>query len=328
MMDFSLQLVVVLASVGGFWLAAHVWKTKQKKQPMVCPLHANCDTVVHSEFSKFLGLPVEWLGMAYYGLVAAGYVIFGWMLSGGYGVYPYGLLILSTGAFLFSVYLTFIQIFNLRQYCSWCLLSAALSTIIFLAALAGWQQEVVPVLGQFKLPFLMMHLLGVALGLGGAIIADVFFFRFLKDFRISHEEAATLNVLSQVVWLALALIVVSGVGLYLPQAEVLNESGKFLMKMGMVGILIVNGSLLNLLIAPKLVHISFAEPHHHLPGELGRMRRLAFALGAVSFVSWIGAFLTAMLPRETSGTLIALTYGAILISAVTMSQIVESRIGR
>ena len=40
-------------------------------------------------------------------------------------------------------------------------------------------------LSVYRPLILILHILGVVLGLGGAIISDIFFFKFLRDFLIS-----------------------------------------------------------------------------------------------------------------------------------------------
>jgi hypothetical protein len=47
-----------------------------------------------------------------------------------------------------------------------------------------------------------MHLLGVVLGLGGATIADLLFFKFLREFEISKKDAEILRLLSRVIVIA------------------------------------------------------------------------------------------------------------------------------
>ena len=170
----------------------------------------------------------------------------------------------------------------------------------------------------------ILHFFGVAIGLGGATIADILFFKFLKDFRISEWEAGTLRTLSQVIWAALAVLVLSGIGLYLPEAQELNQSSKFLVKMAVVSVIIVNGIFLNLLIAPRLVKISFDKKYDHRTGKLYYIRRLAFALGAISLTSWYFAFILGML-RFVSIDFMPLLfiYLGILSGAMVASQILE-----
>lgn len=116
----------------GFLLASFIrYKKVRKTEKLVCPLKGRCEEVVHSEYATIVGIPVECLGMTYYAIVAIGY---------GYLLYvehddtwiSQVLFFLSSGAFCFSLYLTFIQVALLRKLCTWCLLSASFCMIIFL----------------------------------------------------------------------------------------------------------------------------------------------------------------------------------------------------
>jgi uncharacterized membrane protein len=127
----------MVATAGGFFLARHIHQEKAKGQPLVCPLNSNCHAVVHSKFSTFLNVPMEMWGMWYYGLLFIGYSLM--------VIYPpmqtplvvLALVTISSIAFLFSLYLTFIQMFALKEWCTWCLTSAGLCLIIFSFAWAS-----------------------------------------------------------------------------------------------------------------------------------------------------------------------------------------------
>ena len=233
-------------------------------------------------------------------------------------------LALTTAAFLFSLYLTFIQGFVLREWCEWCLVSAFLCAAIFILALRSIPLGLFEFLGEVHTSILVLHGLAAAVGVGAATVTDVLFFKFLKDLRISAEESDILKSVSQVIWLALAVLVVTGLALWLPDAERLNESSKFLVKMTIVAAIIVNGALLNLWIAPKLIRISFGERHAHIPGELRHIRRLAFALGAVSITSWYSAFILGSLRSIDIAfwPLLGL-WAAVVAAAAAISQIAD-----
>lgn len=136
--DFSMRLMICLLGVVGFFVAKHIRAHKIKDKPLVCMVGFDCHAVVHSDYSKFMGVPVEILGMAYYAFVSI--VIFVSLFLG--KVIPevmmgYFLLlgtflwIASMGAVLFSTYLVIIQIFILKRGCSWCFVSALISILIF-----------------------------------------------------------------------------------------------------------------------------------------------------------------------------------------------------
>ena len=139
-----------------------------------------------------------------------------------------------------------------------------------------------------------IHILGVSLGVGGATITDLFFFKFLRDFKISSWESRVMNTMSGIIWVALAVLVISGGLLYIEDIDKFNNSSKFLTKMIIVGVIIVNGIILNVFVAPKMKEVSFHKKHEHHPGELHHLRKIAFALGAISITSWYSAFILGM----------------------------------
>ncbi len=326
MMFNFFHLIVVGLALVGLSIAVYIFYRKSAEQHLLCPLSGDCDSVVHSEFAFFLTIPVEIWGMLYYAAIAVAYsaIVYFPLLASPFAVFV--LLGITITAFLFSLYLTFIQAFALHEWCTWCLFSAGLCTFILLSAFLSSPFGIVPLLATNHDLIFIIHMLAVAIGIGGATITDVFFFKFLKDFRISKLEASTLRTFSQVIWFALGLIVLSGVGLYIPDAARLNDSPKFLAKMVIVGMLLVNGALLNLLVSPKLVRISFGGKHKHQPQELRRLRKLAFALGAISISSWYSIFIVAMadgIPLSVFQFLFF--YATLLIVAVGASQFFEYR---
>lgn len=322
-----LQLFQALLAGLGLFIAIYIFRKKRTGQKLVCPVGADCDSVVHSPFSKFLGVPVEAMGILYYVLILVGY--------GGFLVFPsiyrpetfFILFLMTVVGFLFSLYLTFIQMFTLHQFCTWCLFSAAISSGIFiigLYTLGTYQGGLITFLELLRPGIILIHGIGAALGLGAATIADVFFFNFLKDFKISHKENQVLHTLSQVIWLALGILVLTGIGIYLPKMAVYNLSSKFLLKSLIVLIIIVNGSVLNLFVAPLLTSISFGQRHHHYAGELSFIRRVAFALGAISLISWYAVFILGSVRSIPLGLIEGFCiYAGIVAMAIIGSQVME-----
>jgi len=233
-------------------------------------------------------------------------------------------LIITTFAFLFSLYLTLIQFITLKTICAWCVASALLCLVIFTGSLSVAGIGLLPLLAKYKLVILIFHLLGFALGLGGATATDMFFFKFLRDYHISKWEAKVMHHLSELIWIGLAILIVSGLALFLPQSEELLMSSKFIAKMIVVAIILANGIFLNLYLSPKLVQISFGKKHNHHPGELHQLRRAAFASGAVSFTSWYTAFVLGKIASTSWSVLqILFLYVVLLLFAVAGSQALE-----
>lgn len=132
MPDFLSDIALSILGLAGFALAFYIWDKKQRKNPLVCPLRMRCDLVTTSQYSKFMGIHLEILGMIYYAIV----VLFHMLIV----VFPHLFtlttgrifLVIAGGAFMFSLYLICVQAFILKQWCTWCLFSGAFCILIFL----------------------------------------------------------------------------------------------------------------------------------------------------------------------------------------------------
>ena len=279
-----------LVSFGGFLIAYYIYITKKKNEVLVCPLDGSCDAVVQSTYSKFLGIPVDFLGVIYYGATTLAYLLLFVELL------PYtpvtsllSVLIAISGA-LFSIYLVSVQGFVLREWCTWCLVSAFVSFLIGIFSIYGSNFVFIPALMEYKQFLAIFHALMVALGIGGALITDVFFFKFLKDYRIAKDESEVLRTFSQIMWAALTGIIVTGLLLFLSDVGYYLTSHVFMARAFVVLVIGINGGLLNLIVSPKIQEITFGGEHTHRAGELSRLRKIAFSSGAVSIVSWVILF--------------------------------------
>ncbi len=126
------RLALFALGAAGFLVARHINKHKKSEEhPLVCMVGFDCHAVVHSDYSKFLGIPVELMGMLYYGLVTLFYLAILFIPGILHTALVGAMILLSSGAFLFSIYLIAVQIFILKKGCSWCLVSAGISTMIF-----------------------------------------------------------------------------------------------------------------------------------------------------------------------------------------------------
>lgn len=129
--DVLVRIVISLLGVCGFLVAAHIRYHKKTNQVLVCPIKFDCNTVINSDYSKFFGIPVEILGMIYYGLIFFTYLFFILLANIVPNILVGFMIIVSHIALIFSLYLLFVQIFILRKLCSWCIVSAIISACIF-----------------------------------------------------------------------------------------------------------------------------------------------------------------------------------------------------
>lgn len=99
----------------------------------------SCEYVQLSKWGDFLGLPVSAWGVGYYAVVFAICVA---GIQDRFVDSPRltSLLVYVTGAgVLFSVWLTYLELFVIHAICRWCLGSAAITVVLF--ALSAWDQR-------------------------------------------------------------------------------------------------------------------------------------------------------------------------------------------
>lgn len=138
-----------------------------------------------------------------------------------------------------------------------------------------------------KTLYTILHLLGIALGVGGAFTSDALFFTMWKDRVASADEVRMMKAGSRIVWLGITLLFVSGLLLFSLNPAHYLSSGKFLAKMSIVLVITANGVFIH------LRHLSLFE---RLMGvrltdsmEFIRHSRGLFVSGALSATSWLFA---------------------------------------
>ena len=134
--------VVFVLSVLGLLVAGYLWSAHASGADIPCGSSGGCDKVANSPYSRFpagSGIPVAAYGAAGYLLLAA--LAFARTL----GRSPsrdrtlLGLIVLgAAGGGLFSLYLTYVELFVIKAVCRWCLASQILILLILVAALRDW----------------------------------------------------------------------------------------------------------------------------------------------------------------------------------------------
>ena len=104
----------------------------------------SCETVNSSKWAKFLGLPVAAWGVAWYIVmfsVAVASTSERYASSDGMAKL---LLFIAASGFLFSAYLTALELFVIHAICQWCVISAIIVTIIFGIVIADYREAARP----------------------------------------------------------------------------------------------------------------------------------------------------------------------------------------
>jgi len=130
------NLVVPLLGLVGLGVAGYLTFVETSSAQAVCGPVGDCNAVQNSPYSRLFGvLPIGLLGLfAYAAILSAWYLRrFHPRLMEPYdSPLIFGMAFLGT---LFSLYLTFLEMFVIRAVCLWCLSSAVLITLLMLVSL-------------------------------------------------------------------------------------------------------------------------------------------------------------------------------------------------
>jgi uncharacterized membrane protein len=131
-------ILIVTGVVNALYLYLQYLKYLKDGRPMICPLGGKCEKVVSSRYGSLLGVRNEILGIIYYLLSIA---FFSMSLIASSPQLFYIVLTLSILAALYSSFLLVIQIFFIRDLCSWCILSGIINYAalgVLLLILLNW----------------------------------------------------------------------------------------------------------------------------------------------------------------------------------------------
>ncbi len=169
---------------------------------------------------------------------------------------------------------------------------------------------------DLKTLYLIAHVFGAILGAGGAFVGDALFLASIKDGRINADELRLMKVASKLVWTGVAVLILSGIFLVTTNPARYLESDKFLAKVTIVVIIIINGIIFH------LIHIPHIRRHLELKlsESVTFMKRgsLILASGALSMVSWISTVILGML-KQTPFSYIQIIGLYISIAVIAMT---------
>jgi len=150
--------IILILSVIGFLVSAYLtYLHYTEGHAAFCTEGSDCDVVRQSSYSTILGIPVALLG-------AVGYVLIFWFTYVSLARKTRWLLLytISLAGFVFSAYLTYLELFVINAICFYCIVSAVIMTIIFIM-LAYSKSELYPKLSALKTAVLTICVLVVVI---------------------------------------------------------------------------------------------------------------------------------------------------------------------
>ena len=136
------KVLLLILSLAGLFDALYLWWVySSPTHPIVC-LDTGCDLVRASRYAHLWGLPLPIYGVAMYLALAAAILAQGWITSPSMArLAQWKVTLISAGGFAFSLYLTTLEAFVIRAYCTWCVGSAIIVTLIFALSLVDLRRE-------------------------------------------------------------------------------------------------------------------------------------------------------------------------------------------
>jgi uncharacterized membrane protein len=121
--DRRLRLAILVLTLIGIGIAGYLTYVHYAGLKVLCLSSGGCETVQASRFAKLGGVPVALLGLLGYIGILGSLAIRGELgRVAGFGIALIG--------FLFSMYLTYRELFTIKAICQWCVSSAVLMTVL------------------------------------------------------------------------------------------------------------------------------------------------------------------------------------------------------
>lgn len=129
---------VLLLAFIGFADATYLLSKRLGGAPIPCVLgFTGCDTVDKSPYSVFLGIPLSAYGMVFYLIIGFLSILY---IDTRKALIAKMILPVASLGFVLSVYFIYLQAFVIKAFCIFCLISAGISTILFVLSLVIYKK--------------------------------------------------------------------------------------------------------------------------------------------------------------------------------------------
>jgi uncharacterized membrane protein len=173
----------------------------------------------------------------------------------------------------------------------------------------------------------ILHVIGTAIGAGGATYSDFLFYRVIKDGKIDRDEHDLLKTSSYLVWFGFLILICSGIG-FLLHPEFSGIMPKHYAKILIVTIILINALLLHRKVFP-LIHYHMKRHRKLTKQPFAANVGLTLTSGAISIISWYAALiLGAWRDLEASLSEIMVIYLGIIILGIIVSQYIGRKFMR
>jgi len=128
----GLSILTPILALLGVGISGYLTYVKLSATQAVCLGLGECETVQNSPYSVILGIPIAVLGLLTYLAI----IVLWWWSQDEQRPYadltPMLLFGITLFGFLYSAYLTYLELFVLKAICPWCVASAIIMTVLMI----------------------------------------------------------------------------------------------------------------------------------------------------------------------------------------------------
>ena len=133
------RMVVAALALAGIFLALYLLLYKLGMIGALTCSVGSCETVNTSKWAKFLGLPVAGWGVAWYVATFTLAIVSIQESFAESKTISLAMLVLTSSGLLFSIYLTWLELFVIHAICQWCVVSAILVLVMFVLSVLDYR---------------------------------------------------------------------------------------------------------------------------------------------------------------------------------------------
>ena len=122
----KIERVLVVLSVAGILVSVYLTFKTYDPSSVACSIGGGCETVLSSDYAKLLGIPVSIFGIFWY-VAMLGLLYFSTIKKAALRVQIEVWVVLGL---LFSLPLLYLEAFVIHAYCTWCLVSLGIVSLM------------------------------------------------------------------------------------------------------------------------------------------------------------------------------------------------------
>lgn len=171
---------------------------------------------------------------------------------------------------------------------------------------------------------IVLHVLGAVIGVGAVTINDLQYFRAIGDKELGVAFQKSSQFYGNLIKTGLGLLVISGL-YFMFSKPVLWSSEKILTKLALVGVLVINGFIINFIFEPKFTKLKPEDWSEKSP-ELKKIVFARLPFDIISIVSWYAVLFMGAVGRQPwKATQIIISYILLLVAVYIITKVITKK---